>query len=71
MAGKGSTILIEGPLLKKADGATGLMVGWRERRFVLTCAELAYFEPRSTAPKGSMQLSHVRRIEEIPEKKSG
>lgn len=71
MAGKGSTILMEGPLLKKADGATGLMMGWRERKFVLTYADLTYFEPRSTAPKGTMQLSQVRRVEEVPEKKSG
>lgn len=71
MASRRSNVLMEGPLLKKADGATGLMMGWRERRFVLTETELTYFEPKSTVPKGVMQLALIRRVEDVPEKKSG
>eukprot|EP00285_Hemiselmis_virescens_P001882 CAMPEP_0173414256 /NCGR_PEP_ID=MMETSP1356-20130122/84010_1 /TAXON_ID=77927 ORGANISM="Hemiselmis virescens, Strain PCC157" /NCGR_SAMPLE_ID=MMETSP1356 /ASSEMBLY_ACC=CAM_ASM_000847 /LENGTH=244 /DNA_ID=CAMNT_0014376407 /DNA_START=150 /DNA_END=881 /DNA_ORIENTATION=+ len=65
--------LMEGPLHKKASGATGMMVGWRERRFVLTTHRLLYYETgkAAAAPKGTMTLADMRHIELMPEKKAG
>eukprot|EP00283_Hemiselmis_rufescens_P012503 CAMPEP_0173449696 /NCGR_PEP_ID=MMETSP1357-20121228/43211_1 /TAXON_ID=77926 /ORGANISM="Hemiselmis rufescens, Strain PCC563" /LENGTH=846 /DNA_ID=CAMNT_0014416307 /DNA_START=156 /DNA_END=2693 /DNA_ORIENTATION=+ len=63
--------IMEGPLHKKASGATGMMRVWRERRFLLTSARLLYFEQGKPAPKGVMALSDMRQVEAIPEKKAG
>jgi hypothetical protein len=63
--------LMEGPLLKKAAGAIGMMVGWRERKFILTPTRLLYFEPGRKEPKGTINLAELRSIEAIPEKKIG
>ncbi len=62
---------MEGSLLKKAAGAIGMMVGWRERKFVLTPTRLLYFEPGRKDPKGTMNLCEIRNVEAIAEKKIG
>jgi len=68
-------LIMEGALLKKASGATGMMRLWRERTFVLTSKSLSYFETtnrtKQGAPKGVMALEEMRQVEEIPEKKAG
>lgn len=63
--------LMEGHLLKKTAGATSVMVGWRERRFMLTPTRLMYFEPNKQQPKGILRLVDLRSVEQISQKKSG
>ena len=60
--------LLEGSLMKKGS----MLMGWRERHFVLSTLKLTYFtHPSKSTPKGSITLDSIKCINPLPEKKHG